>query len=196
MVSGIAEQFQGYLPSSFFTDLVTESNKLINTPANVKSLSPAQINAALDSYFNNATSYGPAFVTCFEQVQQCLTNAITKTGTIDAICPGPVGNCQAQTTARLTVRYAKRAVNANTIEKRAIERRRVERMQVRHVKRDLIEQERRAFAQADELKNNVFDPSRFAEFAGASDAVRTHVKRGYAERLDKMHNLQRLRRTE
>ncbi|BGP34105.1 hypothetical protein JCM10296v2_005920 [Rhodotorula toruloides] len=93
VILSIAQQFDGYLPSSFFTDLVDYSAPLINSYQNKHNLTQAQLNSDLESYFNNATSYGAAYVTCLSQVQQCVTNAVVKSGTIDAVCPGPVKGC-------------------------------------------------------------------------------------------------------
>ena len=57
VVLGIAEQFQGYLPSSFFTDLVQESSSLLNTSANVHNRTAAQINAAVSRAYSLSTSF-------------------------------------------------------------------------------------------------------------------------------------------
>ncbi|GAA6000558.1 uncharacterized protein JCM10292_000484 [Rhodotorula paludigena] len=98
-ILSIAQQFAGYIPSSFFTDLVDYSAPLLNTTANAHNLTQAQLNSELESFFNNATTYGAAYVTCISQVQECVLNAVEKTGTIDAVCPGPVGNCDLKTKA-------------------------------------------------------------------------------------------------
>ncbi|KAI5481392.1 Proteophosphoglycan ppg4 [Pseudohyphozyma bogoriensis] len=101
IVLGIAEQFNGYLPSAFFSDLVEASEPLIaNITLNPTGASQATINAALNAIFNNITSYGPAFETCIEQVETCVKNAVIATGTIDAVCPGPVSGCSESTPER------------------------------------------------------------------------------------------------
>ncbi|GAA5986173.1 hypothetical protein JCM10908_006442 [Rhodotorula pacifica] len=92
-ILSIAQQYDGYLPSSFFTDLVDYSSTLLNTTANAHNLTQAELNSSLESFFNNQTSYGAAYVSCISQVEQCVTNAVTKSGTIDAVCPGPVKGC-------------------------------------------------------------------------------------------------------
>ncbi|GAA6061013.1 hypothetical protein JCM10212_001069 [Sporobolomyces blumeae] len=111
-IVGIAEQFSGYLPSSFYTDLVDYSAPLLaNYTANAHNLTQAELNADLDKFFNNATSYGPAFVTCIAEVQQCVTNAIVKTGTTDAVCKGPEGDaCVGKKATTSTTRFTKRSV--------------------------------------------------------------------------------------
>lgn len=114
-IFGLAEQYQGastrsglptppatdtrarpgYLPSAFFSDLVAYSTPfLANATSNPHGLTQAQLNGELGSFFNNATSYGPAFVGCIEQVEKCVTKAITDTGKIDAVCPGPIAGCE------------------------------------------------------------------------------------------------------
>ncbi|KAM0790676.1 hypothetical protein ACM66B_004535 [Microbotryomycetes sp. NB124-2] len=94
MIRGISEQFAGYLPSSFFTDLTKFSKSFVqNSTINKHNLTQAQANKIFDSYFNNATSYGPAFVTCFHQVQDCVTKAIVAGGDKKAVCKGPVAGC-------------------------------------------------------------------------------------------------------
>ncbi|GAA6003993.1 hypothetical protein JCM10207_006503 [Rhodosporidiobolus poonsookiae] len=93
-IQSIEQQFLGYLPSSFFTDLVDYSSTLLNTSSNAHNLTQSEVNASLESFFNNATAaYGPAYVTCLAEVQACVTNAVTKSGTIDAVCAGPVDGC-------------------------------------------------------------------------------------------------------
>ncbi|BGP50430.1 hypothetical protein JCM10450v2_006349 [Rhodotorula kratochvilovae] len=92
-ILSIAQQFDGYLPSSFFSDLVSYSAPLLNTSANAHNLTQAELNASLDSFFNNATSYGPAYVTCISQVQSCVLGAVAKSGTLDTVCAGPVAGC-------------------------------------------------------------------------------------------------------
>lgn len=88
VIAGIAEQYQGYLASSFFSDLVEFSTPLLsNTTA-----SAADVDAAFDAYFNSLT-YGPAYAGCVVQVQECVTNAVRESGTIGAVCPGPVSGC-------------------------------------------------------------------------------------------------------
>jgi len=99
VIAGIAEQYQGYLASSFFSDLVSFSTPLLsNTTA-----SAGDIDAAFDSYFNSLT-YGPAYAGCIVQVQECITNAVEKTGTIDAICPGPVNGCNSAASRRQKIK--------------------------------------------------------------------------------------------
>lgn len=97
MLLGISEQFAGYLPSSFFTDLTKFSEPYVSgansTSTNPTNASQAEINAAFDEFFNSE-SYGPAYVTCLHQVQACVVNAITKKGSISAVCPGPVKGCE------------------------------------------------------------------------------------------------------
>ncbi|GAA5894552.1 hypothetical protein JCM6882_004848 [Rhodosporidiobolus microsporus] len=102
-INSINQQFAGYLPSSFFTDLVDYSTAVLagnasasinaTASANPHNLTQAELNAAFETFFNNATSYGAAYVTCLNEVQSCVTNAIVKSGTIDAVCPGPVDGC-------------------------------------------------------------------------------------------------------
>lgn len=93
-ILSIAQQYDGYLPSSFFTDLVDYSSILLNnSTANAHNLTQAELNSSFESFFNNQTSYGAAYVSCISQVQQCVTNAVTKSGSIDAVCPGPVKGC-------------------------------------------------------------------------------------------------------
>ncbi|GAA5954942.1 hypothetical protein JCM8115_005575 [Rhodotorula mucilaginosa] len=92
-ILSIAQQYDGYLPSSFFADLVDYSSTLLNSTANAHNLTQAELNSSLESFFNNQTSYGAAYVSCISQVQQCVTNAVTKSGSIDAVCPGPVKGC-------------------------------------------------------------------------------------------------------
>ncbi|KAK4052398.1 Golgi membrane exchange factor (Ric1p-Rgp1p) subunit [Microbotryomycetes sp. JL201] len=94
MIRGISEQFAGYLPSSFFSDLTKFSATYVNNSTiNKHKLTQAQANKIFDSFFNNATSYGPAFVTCFHQVQDCVTKAIIAGGDKKAVCKGPVAGC-------------------------------------------------------------------------------------------------------
>lgn len=93
IIAGIAEQFQGYLPSSFFTDLVNAAEPFI---AN-STLDAGVIDGALNSFFNSA-SYGPAYTTCIVQVQACVTGAVAASGTINAVCPGPVDGCAVAST--------------------------------------------------------------------------------------------------
>lgn len=92
----IAQQFAGYLPSSFFTDLVRFSSSHLNSTQNAHNLTQAEFNSEIDKFFNNATSYGPAYVTCLAQVQACVTKAVVKTGKAEAVCPGPVGGCETE----------------------------------------------------------------------------------------------------
>ncbi|GAA5891341.1 hypothetical protein JCM8208_002591 [Rhodotorula glutinis] len=93
-VLSIAQQFDGYLPSSFFSDLVAYSAPLLNTSANAAhNMTQADVNSSLESFFNNSTSYGPAFVTCISQVEKCVLGAVQKSGTLDAVCAGPVDGC-------------------------------------------------------------------------------------------------------
>ncbi|GAA5852696.1 hypothetical protein JCM3766R1_006307 [Sporobolomyces carnicolor] len=104
----IAQQFEGYLPSSFFSDLVEYSTPFIeNYTANAHGLTQGQLNAELEKFFNNQTEYGAKYVTCLSQVQQCVTNAIVKTGSIEAVCPGPVKGCQLSKSS--SSRFAKRS---------------------------------------------------------------------------------------
>ncbi|GAA5827528.1 hypothetical protein JCM3770_005989 [Rhodotorula araucariae] len=98
-ILSIAQQFDGYLPSSFFSDLVAYSAPLLNTSANAHNLTQADLNASLEGFFNNATSYGAAYVTCISQVENCVLGAVAKSGTIDAVCAGPVGGCDLATKA-------------------------------------------------------------------------------------------------
>ena len=97
MLLGISEQFAGYLPSSFFTDLTKFSESYVSgansSTTNPTGASQAQINAAFDKYFNSK-SYGPAYVTCLHQVQACVVNNIVKKGSTSAVCPGPVKGCE------------------------------------------------------------------------------------------------------
>ncbi|GAA5897420.1 uncharacterized protein JCM6883_006693 [Sporobolomyces salmoneus] len=107
----IAQQFQGYLPSSFFTDLVDYSTPYIaNFTANAHNLTQAQLNSELEKFFNNGTSYGAQYVTCISEVQQCVTNAIVKTGSIEAVCPGPVKGCSLAKSS--SSRFAKRSTSS------------------------------------------------------------------------------------
>lgn len=70
----IAQQFEGYLPSSFFSDLVEYSTPFIeNYTANAHGLTQGQLNAELEKFFNNQTEYGAKYVTCLSQVQQCVS---------------------------------------------------------------------------------------------------------------------------
>jgi len=70
----IAQQFQGYLPSSFFTDLVDYSAPLIaNYTSNSQNLTQAELNSNLEKFFNNGSSYGAQYVTCISEVQQCVS---------------------------------------------------------------------------------------------------------------------------
>ncbi|GAA5959546.1 hypothetical protein JCM3765_002366 [Sporobolomyces pararoseus] len=104
----IAQQFQGYLPSSFFTDLVDYSSPYIaNFTSKSHNLTQAQLNSELEKFFNNGTSYGAQYVTCISEVQQCVTNAIVKTGSLEAVCPGPVKGCSL--TKSSSSRFARRS---------------------------------------------------------------------------------------
>lgn len=99
-ILSIAQQFDGYIPSSFFSDLVAFSGPLLaNASTNAHNLTQAQLNSELESFFNNSTSYGPAYVTCISQVEKCVLGAVEKTGTIDAVCAGPVDGCELATKA-------------------------------------------------------------------------------------------------
>jgi hypothetical protein len=91
IIVGIAEQWKGYLPSSFFADLVNSAIPFL--PSSPSNQSLANISATFDNFFNNATSYGPRYVTCLAQVQQCVVAAIRSSGTIDAVCAGPQAGC-------------------------------------------------------------------------------------------------------
>ncbi|GAA5867783.1 hypothetical protein JCM8547_005232 [Rhodosporidiobolus lusitaniae] len=106
-IASIAQQFAGYLPSSFFTDLTTYSSSLLTkTTLNTHNLTQSELNSAFESFFNNATSYGAAYTTCILEVQECVTNAVVKTGTIDAVCAGPVDGCStAQTSTSRMARH-------------------------------------------------------------------------------------------
>ncbi|GAA5965386.1 hypothetical protein JCM21900_004779 [Sporobolomyces salmonicolor] len=109
-ILSIAQQFDGYLPSSFFTDLVNYSTPLLqNYTLNAHNLTQAELNADLEAFFNNKNEYGAAYVTCMSEVEKCVTNAIVKNGTIDAVCGGPVDGC---TLAKAdSKRFAKRSVD-------------------------------------------------------------------------------------
>ncbi|GAA5922136.1 hypothetical protein JCM1841_006896 [Sporobolomyces salmonicolor] len=109
-ILSIAQQFDGYLPSSFFTDLVNYSTPLLqNYTLNAHNLTQAKLNADLEAFFNNKNEYGAAYVTCISEVEKCVTNAIVKNGTIDAVCGGPVDGC---TLAKAdSKRFAKRSVD-------------------------------------------------------------------------------------
>lgn len=75
-ILSIAQQFDGYIPSSFFSDLVAFSGPLLaNASTNAHNLTQAQLNSELESFFNNSTSYGPAYVTCISQVEKCVLGA-------------------------------------------------------------------------------------------------------------------------
>lgn len=99
VIAGIAEQYQGYLASSFFSDLVAFSTPLLSNAT----ASAADIDAAFDAYFNGL-AYGPAFAGCVVQVQECVTNAIEKSGTVGAVCAGPVAGCSSVASRRERVR--------------------------------------------------------------------------------------------
>lgn len=92
MVSSVAQQFSGYLPSSFFSDLVSTLDH-INTTANGGNFTKTQLVDALEGAFNNA-NIGPAYVGCFNQVQSCVLANIQSTNDINANCPGPVAGCE------------------------------------------------------------------------------------------------------
>lgn len=79
---------QGYIPSAFFSDLVS----IVSTMTTTGKYTKTQIITALDQAFNNA-NMGPAYVGCFEQVQTCLLNEIQATGDYSSVCPGPVAGC-------------------------------------------------------------------------------------------------------
>jgi len=89
MVNSVAQQFSGYIPSAFFSDLVS----IVSTMSTTGKYSKDQIITALDQAFNNA-NMGPAFVGCFSQVQTCLLNEIQATGDYSSVCPGPVAGCE------------------------------------------------------------------------------------------------------
>ncbi|GAA5877147.1 hypothetical protein JCM1840_005670 [Sporobolomyces johnsonii] len=109
-ILSIAQQFDGYIPSSFFTDLVEYSTPLLqNYTLNAHNLTQAELNADLEAFFNNKNEYGAAYVTCISEVEKCVTNAVVKNGTIDAVCAGPVDGC---TLAKAdSKRFAKRSVD-------------------------------------------------------------------------------------
>lgn len=95
LILGIAEQFTGYLPSSFFSSLISAASPLLsNSTSNPTGASAAEIANAFDSFFNNATSYGPAYGYCIAQVQKCVTEAFRAGGTLEAVCAGPVEGCE------------------------------------------------------------------------------------------------------
>lgn len=89
MVNSVAQQYSGYIPSAFFSDLVS----IVSNMTTTGKYSKTQIITALDQAFNNA-NMGPAYVGCFEQVQTCLLDEITATGNYSSTCPGPVAGCQ------------------------------------------------------------------------------------------------------
>lgn len=89
MVNSVAQQFSGYLPSSFFSDLVS----IISNMTATGEYSKTQLITALDQAFNNA-NMGPAYVGCFAQVQDCILNEIQSTGNYSSTCPGPVAGCE------------------------------------------------------------------------------------------------------
>jgi len=89
MLMSMANQWSGYLPSSFFSDLV----RIVENMDNTGSYTEAQIVDALEQAFNNA-NMGPAYVGCFEQVQGCVLDEIRSTGNIGATCPGPQPGCE------------------------------------------------------------------------------------------------------
>ncbi|GAA5899613.1 hypothetical protein JCM5296_006958 [Sporobolomyces johnsonii] len=109
-ILSIAQQFDGYLPSSFFTDLVDYSTPLLqNYTLNAHNLTQAELNADLEAFFNNKNEYGAAYVTCISEVEKCVTNAVVKNGTIDAVCAGPVDGCTLVKAD--SKRFAKRSVD-------------------------------------------------------------------------------------
>lgn len=89
MVNSVAQQFSGYLPSAFFSDLVS----IISNMSATGEYSKTQLITALDQAFNNA-NMGPAYVGCFAQVQDCILNEIESTGNYSTTCPGPVAGCE------------------------------------------------------------------------------------------------------
>lgn len=89
MLMSMANQWSGYLPSSFFTDLV----RIVENMDNTGSYTEGQIVDALEQAFNNA-NMGPAYVGCFEQVQSCVLDEVRSTGNIGATCPGPQPGCE------------------------------------------------------------------------------------------------------
>ncbi|GAA6029137.1 hypothetical protein JCM8097_001617 [Rhodosporidiobolus ruineniae] len=109
-INSIAQQFSGYLPSSFFTDLVDYSSTLLSTSTNAHNLTQAELNSAFESFFNNQTSYGAAYVRCFNEVQACVTSAIVKSGTLDAVCAGPVDGCSSVSEKADSTRMKRRSV--------------------------------------------------------------------------------------
>lgn len=119
MVNSVAQQFSGYLPSAFFSDLVS----IISNMTATGEYSKTQLITALDQAFNNA-NMGPAYVGCFAQVQDCILNEIEATGNYSSTCPGPVTGCEligsqnsttlANTTAQAEVSAANATIASNT----------------------------------------------------------------------------------
>jgi hypothetical protein len=89
MVNSVAQQFSGYLPSAFFSDLVS----IISNMSATGKYSKTQLITALDQAFNNA-NMGPAYVGCFAQVQDCILSEIEATGNYSSTCAGPVAGCE------------------------------------------------------------------------------------------------------
>lgn len=114
MINSVAQQFSGYLPSAFFSDLVS----IVSNMTATGEYSKTQIITALDQAFNNA-NMGPAYVGCFAQVQDCIVNEIQATGNYSSTCPGPVAGCeligsQNSTTLANTTAEAEVAASSNT----------------------------------------------------------------------------------
>lgn len=110
----IAQQFAGYLPSSFFTSLVEfSSSHLSNSTENKHHLTQGEFNSEIEKFFNNQTSYGAAYVTCLAQVQACVTNAVVKSGSAAAICPGPVKGCSATVAEKSTKKVVAAVVGSS-----------------------------------------------------------------------------------
>lgn len=89
MINSVAQQFSGYIPSAFFSDLVS----IVSNMTATGEYSKTQIITALDQAFNNA-NMGPAYVGCFAQVQDCILNEIQASGNYSSTCPGPVTGCE------------------------------------------------------------------------------------------------------
>lgn len=108
MVMSVAQQYSGYLPSSFFTDLVN----IISSMSATGEYSKTQLITALDQAFNNA-NMGPAYVGCFEQVQTCVLGQIESTGNYSSTCPGPVAGCELMG-SNSSVALANTTIESNT----------------------------------------------------------------------------------
>lgn len=105
----IAQQFAGYVPSVFFTELSNAAKPFL---ANASAANKTAITNALQAAFDNSR-VGPTYVGasglclsmsqhahhalctgCFLEVQRCVVDAITSTGDKNALCAGPVNGCQ------------------------------------------------------------------------------------------------------